>query len=58
MDAGRSFAVSRAVDVTGEDESCLAKLGEGGIQGSSPASQGSKMADLPFHLAVDDVTQW
>lgn len=57
LDAGSSFAVSRAVDITGEDASLLAKLEEKGIQGSSPASQRSKTASWAFHLAVHDVTQ-
>lgn len=57
LDAGSSFAVSGALDITGKNESPLGKLGEKGIQGSSPASQGSKMANWPFHLAVHDLTQ-
>lgn len=42
LDAGSSFAVSRALDIRGENESPLANLGEKGIQGSSP-SQGNKI---------------
>lgn len=54
--ARSSFAVSRALDITVDNECPLAKLGEKGTQASSPASQGSTMANWPFLFAMHDVT--
>lgn len=57
LEAGSSFAVARAMDVTAEHESPSAKLGGNGLQGSKPASRGGKMADRASDLAVYNSTQ-
>lgn len=45
QEAGDGFTVARPMDVTTEHESAAARPGGNGLQGSNPASRGSKMAD-------------